>query len=306
MVVGLAADGDVSLPDLDLADGPLVRRRRLRGQGPRRAWSPRPATCWSRSRWPTSSSPSTPASPRGRPLRRRAGARLSRERSGRGGAADGRSRSAYAAVRSAAACAVAPGCVAASRGVGCVLPQQQPRPSCWRATTPCCGPTLDGYVVLHTGPVLPDVRGPPAAGSASTSRSARPSADLGRRARRALRLHRQPARGPDRQGRARRSATWRSPRLARRARRAGAARDLVAASARRRRGELRRAHAAHAAAARGRRSLLALAACSWWQPWKGDEPARRGRRTGCRSATFLGPEVPLPDERGRRRGAAAT
>ena len=34
MVIGLAADGDVSLPDLDLADGPLVRRGRLRGQRP--------------------------------------------------------------------------------------------------------------------------------------------------------------------------------------------------------------------------------------------------------------------------------
>ena len=34
MVVGLAADGDVSLPDLDLADGPARARGRLGGQGP--------------------------------------------------------------------------------------------------------------------------------------------------------------------------------------------------------------------------------------------------------------------------------
>ena len=34
MVVGLAADGDVDLPDLDLADRPARRGRRLRGQGP--------------------------------------------------------------------------------------------------------------------------------------------------------------------------------------------------------------------------------------------------------------------------------
>ena len=34
MVIGLAADGEVSLPDLELADRPAGGRRRLRGQGP--------------------------------------------------------------------------------------------------------------------------------------------------------------------------------------------------------------------------------------------------------------------------------
>jgi 23S rRNA (guanosine2251-2'-O)-methyltransferase len=62
MVVGLAADGDVSLPDLDLGDGPLVSSSARRARACP-AWSPRPATSWCRSRWPTSSSPSTPASP---------------------------------------------------------------------------------------------------------------------------------------------------------------------------------------------------------------------------------------------------
>ena len=63
MVIGLAADGDVSLPDLRPGRRPAGGRRRLRGQGPRPAWSPRPATCSSPSPWPTSSSPSTPVSP---------------------------------------------------------------------------------------------------------------------------------------------------------------------------------------------------------------------------------------------------
>ncbi len=59
MVVGLAADGDVSLPDLvapgGLADGPLVLVVGAEGDG-LAGWSPRPVTSWCRSRWPTTSS----------------------------------------------------------------------------------------------------------------------------------------------------------------------------------------------------------------------------------------------------------
>ena len=62
MVVGLAADGDVSLPDLDLGDGPLVLVVGSEDAGLSRL-VPRRATSSSRSRWPASSSRSTPASP---------------------------------------------------------------------------------------------------------------------------------------------------------------------------------------------------------------------------------------------------
>ena len=70
MVVGLAADGDVSLPDLDLADGPAGGRRRLRGQGPRPGWSRE--TCDQLVSIPMagSSSRSTPASPPASPSTR--------------------------------------------------------------------------------------------------------------------------------------------------------------------------------------------------------------------------------------------
>ena len=69
MVIGLAADGDVSLPDLDLADGPLVIVVGSEGKG-LSASSPRPATSWCRSRWPTRWSRSTPVSPRRSPSTR--------------------------------------------------------------------------------------------------------------------------------------------------------------------------------------------------------------------------------------------
>ena len=57
MVVGLAADGDVALPDFELADGPLVVVVGSEGKGLVAASSARPATRWCRSRWPTSWSP---------------------------------------------------------------------------------------------------------------------------------------------------------------------------------------------------------------------------------------------------------
>ena len=45
MVVGLAADGDVALGDLELADGPLVLVVGSEGQGCP-GWSASAATCW--------------------------------------------------------------------------------------------------------------------------------------------------------------------------------------------------------------------------------------------------------------------
>ena len=56
MVIGLAADGDVSLPDLELGDGPLVVVVGAEGNGLSRLVARR-ATSWSPSRWPASSSP---------------------------------------------------------------------------------------------------------------------------------------------------------------------------------------------------------------------------------------------------------
>ena len=66
MVVGLAADGDISLPSSSRPAG--SPRDRWSSSSGRRApasvaWSPRPATRSSRSRWPGSWSPSTPVWP---------------------------------------------------------------------------------------------------------------------------------------------------------------------------------------------------------------------------------------------------
>ncbi len=55
MVIGLAADGDLSLPQM-IADRDLVPARWSSSSEPRGmvclAWWPRPATTWCRSRWP--------------------------------------------------------------------------------------------------------------------------------------------------------------------------------------------------------------------------------------------------------------
>ena len=152
-------------------------------------------------------------------------------------------------------------------------------------------PSLSGYVVLHTGPVLPDVRqstGSRIGVDITLGKTDATSVDelLQRYAYIASQPEGQIARVREELGDMAASAALR-----------GALVGLVPLViwwlvGKRRRREL----VQHA---RKLRLLevglgLALAAALWWQPWKGDEPRVVEGQDWIPLAQFLGPEVPLP------------
>ena len=145
MVVGLAADGDVSLPDLDLGDGPLVARRRLRGRRPlppgRRDLRParldpdgQPARVPQRRRRRVR-----------RPLRRRAGAPApeASDASGPGAALPKITRPGRSAATSARSWPLAVWLVVTLVVGLTIFLQQQPDARARDATTPSSSPTLE-------------------------------------------------------------------------------------------------------------------------------------------------------------------
>lgn len=152
MVIGLAADGEVTLPALDLARDPWSwwSARRARAS---RAWSPRPATSSSRSRWRARWSRSTPVSQR-----------ASRStRSPRSGPGSWR-RSSPAAERTRPRTTpgrlleVATGVlvwllVALPATVWCFTTPASRRS--WPATTPSCGPPSTAGCTSTSGPTCP-------------------------------------------------------------------------------------------------------------------------------------------------------
>jgi predicted phosphodiesterase len=154
-------------------------------------------------------------------------------------------------------------------------------------------PSLDGYIVLHTGPVLPDVRQP--SGSRigvdiTLGKTDATSVDelLQRYANIASQPEGQVAKVREALSEMVVSAVLR-----------GALVGLLPLGiwwlvGRRRREEL--FHRARKVGLFEVALVLALAAVLWWEPWADREPTVTGGQTWTSLADFLGPDVPLPDE----------
>ena len=154
-------------------------------------------------------------------------------------------------------------------------------------------PSLDGYIVLHTGPVLPDVRRPTGSRigvDITLGKTDATSVDelLQRYANIASQPEGQVAKVREALGEMVVSAVLR-----------GAFVGLLPLGiwllvGRRRREELfhhaRRLRLLEIALA------LALAGVVWWEPWADREPTVTGGQAWTSLAEFLGPDVPLPDE----------
>ena len=154
MVIGLAADGDVSLPDLDLGDGPLVRRRRRRGQ---RAVPPRHRDLRPDRLHPDVGQSRVAQRRRGgqrRPVRGLAVAGLATASAP--GRAETVAPATWRGIATTAVLVLVWALVSMAAGLAIFLGSSR---TLVLATHDAeLRPSLDGYVVLHTGPVLPDIR----------------------------------------------------------------------------------------------------------------------------------------------------